>query len=105
MKKFTAWRKKRKLLWESLCKKCGICCYEKDFHFLFIRINKKYPCDYLDIVSSTCSVYEDRFQVCRFCGKVTMFHALFSRALPATCGYVEKYRRIKLFPTARIPQA
>lgn len=65
-------------------------------------IHTSEPCEYFDRASGLCRVYEKRFAACKYCGKVTIFHALFSRALPASCGYVERYRRLRIFKAADI---
>lgn len=86
--------KKRKARWESLCKGCGLCCYEKEGTELgrvVIDLNK--PCRYLNEQNMTCTIYSNRFKKSKGkCKKVTIFHALFVNYMPETCGYVEKYR-------------
>lgn len=84
----------RRRFWEGLCNQCGLCCYERRVRTggrLDILWNR--PCEYLDTKTNRCRVYHRRFRVCRYCGKVTIFHALFSRHLPRSCGYVQHYRR------------
>jgi uncharacterized cysteine cluster protein YcgN (CxxCxxCC family) len=88
--------------WESLCKKCGICCYGKDSRLLRTTIYLSKPCEHFDKRTNLCRVYENRFKVCRYCAKVRLYHALFSRCLPDTCGYVERYRRWRLVRGAEI---
>jgi hypothetical protein len=86
-------RRARREFWEGLCHQCGLCCYERR-----VRAGGKLeilwgrPCEHLDTATHRCTVYHRRFRVCRYCAKVTILHALFSRALPASCGYVEHYR-------------
>jgi len=80
-----------------VCLQCGICCYEKEEHHFGVIINLHKPCEYLDEKTKQCTIYKKRFQICRNCEKVTIFHALFSRYLPATCAYVQKYRKWHLF--------
>ncbi len=93
---------KKRQAWEELCLRCGICCYEKEHHGLSVTINLDKPCDFLNIDQKTCSVYNERFIICKNCEKVTMFHALFSRYLPESCGYVKKYRPWRRFlPTIK----
>jgi uncharacterized cysteine cluster protein YcgN (CxxCxxCC family) len=50
------------------------------------------PCVHLDVSSRLCTVYERRFDACSGCRKMTLYHALFVRWLPATCGYVVHFR-------------
>lgn len=40
-----------------------------------------------------CTVYDRRFEMCRECRRVTIFHALFDPGMPPQCGYVQYYRR------------
>ncbi|MEW5814071.1 MAG: hypothetical protein AB1798_01580 [Spirochaetota bacterium] len=95
LRRRTAESKKK---WESHCKKCGICCYEKHYTpsgRLYIDFNA--PCMYLNLKNNTCAVYDKRFSVCVDCKKLTIFHAMFSGYLPDSCGYVEKYRKLRFF--------
>jgi uncharacterized protein len=79
----------RRVRWEGLCKHCGLCCYEKDFHG-----NTDYgrPCIHLNTITKQCTVYERRFAACPQCKPMTIFHALFVHWLPESCGYVQHYR-------------
>ncbi len=78
--------------WESLCRRCGRCCYEKDERDGRVFTNYDSPCRYLDESTRLCTVYETRFIRCGDCKKMTIFHALFVSYLPAECGYVQKFR-------------
>jgi uncharacterized protein len=78
--------------WEALCKRCGMCCYEKRWTRDGYIIDLSAPCPYLDTSDLKCSVYHNRFRVCHQCRKMTIFHALFTSYLPDTCGYVERFR-------------
>ena len=77
--------------WESLCRNCGLCCHEKDYHrgWLYIRLRRR--CEHLS-GDKRCIVYPDRFRVCKDCRKVGLFNALFTPYLPSICGYVRRYR-------------
>jgi uncharacterized cysteine cluster protein YcgN (CxxCxxCC family) len=86
---------KRQEQWEKVCLKCGICCYEKENQRCRVIIDLSKPCEYLNEETKRCTIYKKRFQICKNCEKVTLFHALFSRYLPSTCGYVKKYRKWK----------
>ena len=94
--------KARRDRWESLCRKCGVCCYAKEGGVLHTVIHMNKPCEYFDKRTKLCKIYEERFRICRYCGKVRLYHALFSRCLPDTCGYVEHYRRWRLVRGAEI---
>ncbi len=55
------------------------------------------PCEYLDIESNLCFVYEKRFKLCADCRKMTIFKALFVDFLPDNCGYVDFLRKIGFY--------
>jgi uncharacterized protein len=83
----------RRARWESRCRRCGLCCYEREaLSGGGVRIDLARPCPYLDSRTKECRVYERRFTVTSYCAKVTLFHALFGRRMPLTCGYVVHYR-------------
>ncbi|MBN1834216.1 MAG: YkgJ family cysteine cluster protein [Spirochaetales bacterium] len=58
------------------------------------------PCRFLDPDTHLCTVYQERFTMCRDCKKLTVFHALFSPYLPADCGYVQAFRLRYVLPRA-----
>lgn len=78
--------------WESLCRRCGLCCYERTRVAGGVRIDLNKPCPYLEPGTRKCTVYTRRFAVGAACSKVNLFHALFAKRMPATCGYVRAYR-------------
>jgi uncharacterized cysteine cluster protein YcgN (CxxCxxCC family) len=82
----------RSARWESLCLRCGRCCYEKDLRAGGYVTNERRPCAYLDTRTRQCTVYATRFQECAQCRKMTVIHALFMRWLPDSCGYVQHFR-------------
>ncbi|MGA2977609.1 MAG: hypothetical protein ABSF77_20080 [Spirochaetia bacterium] len=82
----------RRARWEGLCRRCGVCCYEKDFRGGAVVTDYRRPCIHLNTVTHECTVYERRFAACPNCRKMTILHALFVRWLPDTCGYVQRYR-------------
>jgi uncharacterized cysteine cluster protein YcgN (CxxCxxCC family) len=79
--------------WEALCQRCGLCCYEKRYTRGGMVVDLRLPCRYLDEKSRQCSVYERRFVACPECRRMTVFHALFCGYLPASCGYVRRFRK------------
>ena len=85
-------RMKRKARWEALCRRCGLCCYEKEYRGTNVVTNFSRPCRHLDAASRLCTVYESRFETCAQCRKMTILHAMFVRWLPPACGYVRHYR-------------
>jgi hypothetical protein len=78
--------------WESLCRRCGLCCYEKEYRGRVAVTNFRHPCAHLDVASQLCTIYETRFEHCSQCRKMTILHALFVRWLPPECGYVQRFR-------------
>ena len=78
--------------WDAICKRCGLCCYERCRVAGGVRIDLERPCPYLDEKSKTCAVYDRRFESRASCSKVNLLHAIAGRWMPLTCGYVEKYR-------------
>jgi len=94
--------------WESLCRRCGRCCYEKHVRGARVITDWHRPCPHLDVKSGSCRVYEKRFDLCGACRKMTLVHALFTRWLPPECGYVQHYRsrvrRLGWRPGRRGPQ-
>ena len=70
---------------ESLCRRCGACCYQK----LLIGSTVVYtdiPCAYLDVRTRLCTVYERRHEVNPECLSVEM--GLLRGVFPADCPYV-----------------
>ncbi len=73
--------------WDSRCKQCGLCCFEK---FEDKRGNIFYtqtPCRYLDVVSRQCTIYERRLIINPVCIKLTPELVPTLRWLPTDCGY------------------
>jgi uncharacterized cysteine cluster protein YcgN (CxxCxxCC family) len=72
--------------WESLCRKCGRCCYEKiDFEGTIYYTD--IPCEYLDKKTNLCRVYAVRDRKrpgCVRLDRVTVAKGF----LPAGCPYV-----------------
>ena len=104
LKRLTLSIEKRRRRWESLCQRCGLCCYGKESRLFHTVIHLSRPCEHFDRRTSLCRVYAERFRVCRFCEKVRLYHALLSRSLPDTCGYVSAYRRWRLVRGAEIAE-
>ncbi len=84
---------RRRQWWESLCHRCGLCCYQKEIRGGRVRVQMDSPCRFLDLSTGLCVVYENRFRMCPECRKMRYWHARFSRWLPDSCGYVQHYRR------------
>ena len=84
---------------ERLCRRCGRCCYEK-IQFEGEIYYTDVPCEYLDLETRLCTVYERRHQVRSECAPLTPA-VVEMGALPADCPYVEGiagYRAPHLMP-------
>ncbi len=73
--------------WESICKKCGACCFEKiedeNGTIFFTRT----PCKYLDVVTRNCKIYDRRFEIYPECIKLTEDLVRELHWLDDKCGY------------------
>jgi uncharacterized cysteine cluster protein YcgN (CxxCxxCC family) len=85
-------REMRKARWEGICRRCGLCCYQKEYRGRTVVTDHGRPCRYLDVASRRCTVYEKRFEMCAQCRKMTILHAMFVQWLPPECGYVRRFR-------------
>ncbi|MCD8238418.1 MAG: hypothetical protein LUC92_03665 [Clostridiales bacterium] len=89
---FAAWLKWRKN-WDSLCYRCGRCCYMRTVRpDGRVIIHYKDPCENLDTKKRVCKIYEERLVKCSHCKKVDLFTALFDPSLPRTCAYGKTFR-------------
>jgi len=79
------------LEWDALCKRCGKCCFDKlvDEEDTLIAMT---PCEHLDQETGLCLVYENRFEVCPDCIKLTPENLLTFDWLPDDCGYIVHFR-------------
>jgi uncharacterized protein len=75
--------------WESLCRKCGLCCFEKIEMGGGAIFYTSTPCRYLDVVSRECTIYERRFEIYPECVKLTPELVRELRWLHPSCGYKE----------------
>jgi len=75
--------------WESLCKRCGQCCFEKWIDADGTIRPTDIACRFLDIVTRECKVYHKRFAVGEGCIKLTPEVVETVQWLPADCAYVE----------------
>ena len=72
--------------WDSICCKCGRCCYEKiDFegNIYYTEL----PCEFLDLATNTCRVYSEREVKRPGCVRLTR-ETVKKGFLPADCPYV-----------------
>lgn len=73
--------------WESRCRQCGLCCFEKIENERGTIFYTQTPCRYLDVVSRQCAIYERRFAINPSCVKLTPELVRSLRWLPPDCGY------------------
>ena len=76
-------------VWESRCKQCGLCCFEKIEDERGNIFYTQTPCRYLDVISRNCAIYERRFSINPVCIKLTPELVRTLRWLPSDCGYRE----------------
>ena len=73
--------------WESRCRRCGRCCYEK-IEFEGEVYYTDVPCERLDQKTRLCSVYPDRKRMRRGCVPLTPRN-IRKGILPGDCPYVK----------------
>ena len=74
--------------WESLCDHCGLCCLYRvqDGKTGKVRL-LAVACQYLDINTCCCAIYEDRIQTVSDCIMLAPNKIKFIKKLPPTCAY------------------
>lgn len=77
--------------WEDLCKRCGLCCFEKSVDSKGNFITTRTPCRHLDIINRECRVYHKRLEVGEGCVKLTPEMVASADWLPAECAYRETF--------------
>jgi uncharacterized cysteine cluster protein YcgN (CxxCxxCC family) len=77
--------------WESLCERCGRCCYEKyEYRGQFFYTST--PCEFLDLQHLDCRVYDQRQEKQPECTCLSP-ELVQSGVLPADCPYVIYLKR------------
>lgn len=81
------------IAWESVCKRCGRCCYEK------IEYQGGYyltdiPCNFLDTKTNECRVYSQRCELRQGCAALTP-QIVAMGVLPKECAYVQSIKDYK----------
>jgi uncharacterized cysteine cluster protein YcgN (CxxCxxCC family) len=71
---------------DSLCRKCGKCCYEK-FVIQGVVVITDIPCEHLDTGTCLCRIYADRHRLNPRCQPAAA--ALRAGALAGDCPYVK----------------
>lgn len=77
--------------WEKLCKRCGLCCFEKIENENGTIFFTSVPCRYLDVVSRSCRIYERRFKIFPTCIKLSEKLVRELDWLPDDCGYRQAF--------------
>jgi len=84
--------------WESICCRCGRCCYEKvDFEDRIYYT--ELPCEFLDTETNLCRVYTERDVKRPGCVRLTD-EILPKGIMPADCPYVSD---IENYPAPTLP--
>ncbi len=78
--------------WETICDKCGKCCYEKVDTGCGEIIYTDEPCIHLDTETNLCKVYDNRHEAEPDCISLTPELVRTLDWLPAGCSYVERVR-------------
>ncbi|MDD2851719.1 MAG: YkgJ family cysteine cluster protein [Desulfuromonadaceae bacterium] len=73
--------------WDSRCKKCGQCCFEKIENERGTIFYTQTSCRFLDLTTRQCKIYERRFAINPSCVKLTPELVQTLRWLPRDCGY------------------
>ena len=85
--------------WESVCRCCGQCCYEKiDFEGRIYYT--QLPCEHLDPVTRLCRIYPERDARRPGCVRLSP-ETLAKGFLPADCAYVAG---IEEYPAPVMPE-
>lgn len=74
--------------WEALCRRCGRCCFEKIEYADKIYLTD-IPCEYLDLKTRECTVYEQRNQKKEGCVAINQ-EIIALGVLPRGCAYLEQ---------------
>ena len=74
--------------WESLCDHCGLCCLYRVQDGKTGKVKLlAVACQYLDISTCHCVIYEDRFKIVPDCIMLSPHRIRFIKKLPCTCAY------------------
>lgn len=82
--------------WEDICRRCGLCCFSRTIYPDEVVVDLSSPCSFLDTATLLCTVYEERFDICSECTKVTPLTAILGTSLPPSCAYIEWARRHRI---------
>lgn len=87
--------------WESVCRRCGKCCYEKVDLGAGHVIYTDEPCQHLDTETGLCKVYENRHEVEPDCISLTEHLVRTLHWLPEGCAYLEYVRHLDTLSEVR----
>ena len=73
--------------WEGLCKRCGLCCFEKIEDECGTIFFTSIPCRYLDVTTRNCKIYNRRFEIYPECIQLTESLVKELNWLHDDCGY------------------
>jgi uncharacterized protein len=73
--------------WDSRCKQCGSCCFEKIEDERGNIFYMQSACRFLDVVSRRCKIFKRRFEINPSCIQLTPELVQTLRWLPRDCGY------------------
>lgn len=73
--------------WDSRCKQCGSCCFEKIEDERGNIFYMQSACRFLDVVTRRCKIFERRFEINPSCIQLTPELVPTLRWLPRECGY------------------
>lgn len=73
--------------WEALCRRCGRCCFEKIEYGNRIYLTD-IPCEYLNLSTNECMVYEQRSQKKTGCVAINQ-EIIDLGVLPIGCAYLQ----------------
>ncbi|MGB9079841.1 MAG: YkgJ family cysteine cluster protein [Desulfuromonadaceae bacterium] len=76
--------------WDSRCKQCGSCCFEKIEDERGNIFYMQSACRFLDVVTRRCKIFERRFEINPSCIQLTPELVPTLRWLPRDCGYHRK---------------
>ena len=80
--------------WETLCHRCGLCCFEKTVDRRGRFVTSCVPCRHLDIVSRSCRVYSKRLEVGEGCVQLTSELVRDADWLPDSCAYRQALKNL-----------
>lgn len=79
--------KDKETAWESHCKRCGLCCFEKIESETGAIFFTSTPCRYLDVITRQCKIYDRRFEINPECIQLTEKLVRELHWLHDGCGY------------------